>query len=556
MRPLAAVLSLAAASAAAAAPPPLPDLAALRRLEARYAPVALSADLSRLAAGERAAIGKLVEAARVMDALFLRQVWAGNEALLVELAQDRSPLGEARLAYFLRNKGPWDRLDHERPFLPGVGEKPGAGNFYPAGATREEVERAVAAFAPEAREAARGFYTVLRRAPGGGIAVVPYALEYQGELARAADLLREAAALTADPTLKRFLSARADAFLSNDYAPSDVAWMQLESAVEPTIGPYETYEDGWFSAKAAFEAFVAVRDDAETAKLARFGAELQGIEDALPIEGRWKNPKLGALAPIRVVNLVFAAGDGARGVMTAAFNLPNDEVILREHGAKRVMLRNVQEAKFAKVLAPIAKVALAPADQAKVAFDPFFTHILMHELVHGLGPHEVKEGERAGTSSRAALAETYGALEEAKADVAGLFALRKLIEDGKVDRAMERTLYPTYLASMFRSIRFGVTEAHGKGMAVQLSWFLDAGAIRAGPDGRFSVDARRMDEAVASLAREIMTIQARGDRAAGAALLARMGVVRPEVRRVLDRLGAIPVDVAPSWPVARALAPR
>jgi hypothetical protein len=555
MRPLALALALLPAAVPAVAPPAAtPGLAELRRLDARYAPVTLRVDLARLPASERAALGKLVEAARLMDALFLRQVWSGNEALLLELAGDATPLGRARLGYFLRNKGPWDRLDGDRPFLPGVPEKPAEASFHPAGASREEVERFLASLPEAEAAAARGFYTVLRRAPRGGIVVVPYALEYQGELFRAAALLREAAALTTDPTLRRFLAARAEAFLGNDYAESEIAWMALDSAVEPTIGPYEVYEDGWFAAKAAFEAFVAVRDDAETARLARFGAELQGIEDSLPLDAAHRNPRVGATAPIRVVNLLFAAGDAARGVQTAAYNLPNDESILREHGSKRVMLKNVQQAKFEKVLVPISRLALAAPEQGRIAFDPFFTHILMHELVHGLGPHQIEVGGRR-TTVRAELAAAYSAMEEAKADVVGLLALQKLLDEGKVDRALERTLYPTYLASMFRSIRFGATSAHGRGMALQLSWFLDAGAVRAGPDGRFSVDAARIREAVRSLAREILSIQARGDRAAAEALLERMAVVRPEVRRVLDRLSAVPVDVAPRYPTADELAP-
>jgi hypothetical protein len=543
-----AALLLAAAPAAAA----FPDAAVLRRAEARYAPVELRADVSRLPDSERVALAKLVQASRIVDALFLRQVWAGNEALLLALAPDRTPLGEARLAAFLRNKGPWDRLDGDRPFLPGVPEKPKAANFYPAGATKEEVERWMEGLPPAERAAAQGFFTTIRRAPGGGFAAVPYALEYQGELARAAELLREAAEATGDATLKRFLVARADAFLSNDYYASDVAWMELDSAVEPTVGPYEVYEDGWFAAKAAFEAFVGVRDEAETAKLARFGAELQGIEDALPIDPALRNPRLGALAPIRVVNEIFAAGDAARGVTTAAYNLPNDERVIREMGAKRVMLKNVQEAKFEKVLVPIAQVALAPADRRNVAFEAFFTHILMHELVHGLGPHEVRS---SGATVRAALGDTYSALEEAKSDVAGLFALQKLLDEGKVDAALARTLYPTFVASSFRSLRFGLGAAHGKGMALQLSWFLDAGALSPRKDGTIAIDEKKMREAVVSLTREIMTIQATGDRAAARALLDR-GVIRPEVRQVLDRLGKIPVDIAPRFPTAEALAPR
>ena len=546
---LLALAALAPAAARAAADPaqaaPFPGAAALRRADARFAPVELRVDLSRLPAGELAALAKLVEAARVMDALFLRQVWAGNEALLLELARDETPLGRARLQTFLRYKGPWSRLDGDRPILPGVPPKPDEASFYPAGATKAEVEAWLAKLPPAEAEAARGFFTVLRRAPGGGIVVVPYALEYQGELARAAALLREAAAATQEPSLRRFLEARAEAFLSNDYYASDLAWMELDAAVEPTIGPYETYEDGWFNAKAAFEAFITIRDDAETAKLTRFAAELQGIEDALPIEPALKNPRLGAMAPIRVVNQVFAAGDAASGVQTAAFNLPNDERVLREKGSKRVMLRNVQQAKFEKVLVPIARVALSPADRAKVAFDPFFTHILMHELVHGLGPQELeKDGRR--TTVRAELGDVSAALEEAKADVGGLFALQKLLDEGKIDRTMEATLYPTFLASAFRSLRFGLGQAHGKGMALQLNWLLDEGAVTVRRDGTFAIDAAKARAAVTSLTREIMTIQGRGDRAAARALLDRLGVIRPEVQRVLDRLAGVPVDIAPA----------
>ncbi len=563
MRRLVAVL-LAAASSASAAParpgpaagaraPAFPDAAALRRREARFAPVDLRVDLARLPEPERAALARLVEAARITDAIYLRQVWAGNEALLLALAQDGSALGRARLAAFLRFKGPWDALEDDHAFLPGVPEKPRAGNFYPSGATKADVEAWLASLAPAARKDALAFFTVIRRTPAGGFAVVPYALEYQGELARAAALLREAADATADATLRAFLLARAEAFVTNDYRPSDVAWMKLDSAVEPTVGPYEVYEDGWFAAKAAFEAFVGVRDDAETARLARFGAELQGIEDALPIDPSLKNPKLGGMAPIRVVNELFAAGDAAHGVTTAAYNLPNDEVVAQEMGTKRVMLKNVQEAKFAKVLLPISKVALDPAQRGDVAFDAFFTHVLMHELVHGLGPHAVAGG---GTTVREALGEYSSALEEAKADVGGLFALQKLVDDGKIDRAMGRTLYPTFVAEAFRSVRFGLGEAHGKGVALQLNWLLDAGAVRPRPDGTFGVDAAKAREAVVSLTREIMTIQGRGDRAAAKALLDRMGVVRPEVKRVLDRLAGIPVDIAPRFVTADALAPR
>jgi hypothetical protein len=381
---------------------------------------------------------------------------------------------------------------------------------------------------------------------------VPYSVEYQGELVRASALLREAADLTSEPTLQRFLRSRADAFLSNDYYESDAAWMEVDSALEPTIGPYEVYTDEWFNYKAGFEAFITVRDAAESAKLARFGAELQDIENHLPIPAEFRNPSLGAMAPIRVVNVVLAAGDGNHGVQTAAYNLPNDERVIREKGSKRVMLKNMQDAKFQRVLVPISRVVLASADQAYVSFDAFFTHILMHELMHGLGPHDITIAGRR-TTVRQEMKEVYSALEEAKADISGLFALQYLVDKGVLDRSMARTMYTTFLASAFRSIRFGVHEAHGRGIAVQLNALLDAGAFRVAADGTFSVDAAKIKPAVEALTREILLLQARGDYAGAKAMIERLAVVRPEVQRALDRLGQVPVDIAPRFVTAAQL---
>ena len=529
-----------------------PDAAALQKMTARFAPVDIGADLSALPAGERRALARLVQAGRIMDALFLRQVWGGNEAVLFDLLADASPIGRARLHEFLINKGPWASLDHNAPFIPGVPAKPEGANFYPAGATKAEVETWLTTLPEAERQQATGFFTTIRRGLDGRFRIVPYSVEYQGELARAAELLREAASLTAEPTLRRFLQARADAFLSNDYYASDVAWMELDAAVEPTIGPYEVYEDEWFNYKAAFEAFITVRDAAESAKLAKFSAELQDIENHLPIPAEFRNPGLGALAPIRVVNVVLAAGDGNRGVQTAAFNLPNDERVIREKGSKRVMLRNMQDAKFRQVLGPISKVVLTPADQPRLSFDAFFTHILMHELMHGLGPHDITVGGRK-TTVRQEMKEIYSALEEAKADISGLFALQYLVDRRVLDPSMERTMYTTFLASAFRSIRFGVNEAHGRGIAVQLNALLDAGAFTANADGTFAVDAAKIKPAVEALTREILMLQAHGDYGAAKKMIDTLAVVRPEVRRALDRLAHVPVDIEPRFVTAAQL---
>jgi hypothetical protein len=517
---------------------------------ARFAPVEISADVSTLPDGERKALAKTVEAAKLMDALFLRQVWAGNDALLEELS--RAAVGRSRpdaiheLHYFLINKGPWSRLDHNKPFIQGVPAKPEGANFYPPDATKDDVQKWLDSLAGEAKAQATGFFTTIRRTAKGTLTAVPYNLEYQPELGRAAALLREAAGLTAQPTLKHFLTARADAFLSNDYYASDVAWMELDASIEPTIGPYEVYEDEWFNFKAAFEAFITVRDAAESKKLQSFSSHLQELENALPIDPALRNPTLGALAPIRVVNVVFTAGDANRGVQTAAFNLPNDERVVKEKGTKRVMLKNVQDAKFNRVLVPISRVALSAADQANVSFDAFFTHILMHELMHGLGPHNITVGGKASTV-RQELKETYSAIEEAKADVSGLWALKQLADRGQVDAAIAKTMYTTFLASSFRSIRFGINEAHGRGIAIQLNSFLDAGAFKVMPDGTFAVDAAKMSDAVTALTRDIMTLQAEGSYTKAKALIDRLGVVRPPVQQVLDKLTSVPVDIEPHF---------
>jgi hypothetical protein len=328
--------------------------------------------------------------------------------------------------------------------------------------------------------------------------------------------------------------------------------MELKGSVEPTLGPYEVYEDEWFNYKAAFESFITVRDDGESARLQKFAAELQDIENHLPLDAQFKNPQLGALAPIVVVNEIFAAGDANRGVQTAAFNLPNDERVVREKGAKRVMLKNVQDAKFAKTLVPISRVVLAAADRQDVSFDAFFTHIVVHELMHGLGPHNIVVGGRR-TTVRQQLKDTYSFIEEAKADISALFAIQYMIDKGTLPKSFEPPLYTTFLASAFRAIRFGVSEAHGKGIAVQLNYLLENGAFVRNSDGTFAVDRAKVKDGVRDLTATLLTLQAHGDYAQAAALGARLGVVRPPVQQALDALTAVPVDIEPRFTTAAEL---
>jgi hypothetical protein len=524
----------------------------LKKKIARFAPTTLTADTGALSAKDKLALQKIIDAARLLDPLFLRQVWSGNEALEKKLLADKTPAGLQRLHYFYINDGPWSRIDSNEPFIEGAPrEKPKGAAAYPDDMTKEEFESWVATLTPEEKQKATGFFYVIRRDGNRKLTSVPYSQAYREFLEPAAKLLREAAALTTNKTLSNFLTKRAAAFLSDDYYESDVAWMDLDAPIEVTFGPYETYEDELFSYKASFEAYVTLRDDAETTKLAKFSNHLQQLEDNLPIDPKYRNPKLGAASPIRVVNEVFASGEGNSGVQTAAYNLPNDERVVKEKGSKRVMLKNVQDAKFNKTLVPISRVVLDPSLIATLSFDSFFTHILCHELMHGLGPHNIKVGGE-DTTVRKQLKELYSSIEEAKADATGLWALQYMIDKGIIEKSMERTLYTTFLASMFRSVRFGITEAHGRGVALQFNYLTDEGAIKYDTaKGTFSVDQQKFKDAVTKLTRDLLTLEAEGSYDKAKAMLDKFAVIRPEMQQALDKLKDVPVDIEPVFPLAK-----
>ncbi len=517
----------------------------------RFVPTTITADTSQLSGGDRAALARLIEVTKIFDRLYLRQEWSGNEQLLPKLKTDTSPEGKELLHYFDINMGPWSVLDHDSAFIPGVPARPPQANYYPDDMTKDEFDAWVKKLPDAERRRATGFFTTIRRDANGSLTIVPYSQEYDDLLAPAADLLRNAASLADNPSLKDFLMKRADAFQTNDYYDSDVAWMKLDSPIEPTIGPYEVYMDRLFNYKAAFEAFITLRDDQETAQLERFASKLQEIENNLPIDPRFRNPKLGALAPIRVVNEVAIGGEARAGIQTAAFNLPNDERITSEMGSKRVMLKNVQEAKFNQILMPIARMAVDSTQQPLISFHPFFTHILAHELMHGLGPHSITVQGRK-TTVRQEMKELSSAFEEAKADISGLFALQYLIDHGVVEPAMEQSMYVTYLAGAFRSLRFGIGDAHGKGMAMQFNYLTDAGAFEYNSSTEtYRVNFDRMKEGVRKLTSEIMTAQAEGNYGKAKEMLDNLGVIRPAVQRMIDRMASIPVDIEPQFPLAR-----
>jgi hypothetical protein len=567
MKHLLAPLALAAATLCAtvhAAPATVPQLQTMAK---RFAPVDLTADTAKLSAGDRVAIAKLIEAAKIVDTLQLRQRWSGNEALWAALHKDTTPLGKARRDYFWLNKGPWSIIDGNQSFMPaeyaGIripSEKPAGANFYPEGASKQELEAWMNGLPAADKEQAQWFFTVIRKDKAGKFTIVKYSDEYRNELQKLSKLLKDAANATDNASLKKFLNLRADAFLSNDYLASDFAWMDLDSPVDVTIGPYETYNDELFGYKAAFEAYVNVRDQKETDKLNFFGKHMQELENNLPLDAKYRNPKVGAIAPMVVVNQVYGAGDGNMGVQTAAYNLPNDERIIRERGSKRVMLKNVQEAKFEATLTPISKLVLRPADQKDLDFDSFFTHILAHEIMHGLGPHATTQNGQPSTP-RQDLKDAYSTIEEAKADVTGLWALTYMMDKGQLKESLgqgaaaERKLYNTYLASAFRTLHFGLTDSHARGMAIQMNYLLDKGGFVSHGDGTFSVDFAKIKGAVADLDREFLTIEATGDYARAQDMMKRYVVIRPDVQKALDKMKAVPNDIRPAFVTAAKLVP-
>ncbi|MGZ4815336.1 MAG: dipeptidyl-peptidase 3 family protein [Terriglobales bacterium] len=541
-----------------------PSADELNKMAARFAPTPINVDTSKLSTGDKQALVKLIEAARVINPLFMQQIWSKNLETWTKVKGDDSPLGKARAHYYWINKMPWDSLNALKAFMPGVPErKPLGANFYPEDMTKEEFESWVKTLPEAQQQEATGFFTVIRRDENGKLKLVPYSEEYKSYLDQAGALLREAAKLTDNATLKKFCETRAAAFDSNSYYESDVAWMDVDAPIDITFGPYETYNDELFNYKAAFETYITVRDEAESNKLKAFAGHLQEIENNLPEDPQFRNPKLGAAAPIRVVNSVFSSGDGDHGVQTAAYNLPNDEKVVAEKGAKRVMLKNIQEAKFQKVLIPISKRTLSKPAQADVAFEPFFTHILAHELMHGLGPQQIKVNGKQ-TSPRQQLKELYSSIEEAKADATGLFALQYMMDhakemqlDGvlKSDEAAQRQLYTTFLASTFRTLRFGIHEAHGKGMAFQFNYLLDKGGFVQNADGTFEVDYAKIKGAVRDLTRTLLMLEANGDYDAAKKMLDQLVVIRPGTEKMLDQLNDIPVDIEPQYVMANELAP-
>uniref|UniRef100_A0A0D9VM28 Nudix hydrolase domain-containing protein n=1 Tax=Leersia perrieri TaxID=77586 RepID=A0A0D9VM28_9ORYZ len=551
----------------------------------RYAPIHLEPELTSLSKGDREALGYILKASIVLDDVFHEQVWNSNRALRdwLKTHANSSSFDKLKWLYFSINKSPWSCLDENKAFLSTADsavklltdatrlvsgwkgieyraafplDKPPGANFYPPDMDKMEFELWKNGLPEKEQKDATGFFTVIKRSDAllpstleqldgsnqtktsDDLFVVPYSKEYKSSLEKAAEFLHKASECSDTPSLKNLLRTKGNAFLSNDYYESDIAWMDLDSNLDITIGPYETYEDGLFSYKATFEAFVGIRDDIATSQVKLFGDQLQDLEKNLPLENIYKSDNVSA-APIRVINLLYNSGD-VKGPQTIAFNLPNDERILNERGTSMVMLKNISEAKFKNILKPIANACIREEQKDYVDFEPYYTHIVCHECCHGIGPHSITLPSGKRSTVRRELQEFYSAVEEAKADIVGLWALNFLIKKGLLSKSLSESI---------------------KGQALQFNWLYDKGAFVLHSDGKFSVDFTKshvqlkVEEAVESLSREILTIQAKGDKHAAKSLLQSRASLTQPLRVALDKIEhmQVPVDIAPIFGAANKL---
>jgi hypothetical protein len=511
---------------------PRPDAGAVAERVADYAPFTLTADLADLSDDQRRMIGLLIDASKIMDDLFWRQAWDdGHEEWLADL-----PAGPVR--EFARiNYGPWDRLADDRPFVEGVRPKPAGANFYPPDMTAEEFE----AWEQPGKD---GLYSLVRRDAANELELVPYHEVYAEELGRAAELLREAATLAEDEGFARYLGLRADALVTDDYQPSDMAWLDMKTnRIDVVIGAIETYEDQLFGYRAAYESFVLLKDMAWSDRLSRFTAFLPELQRGLPVPERYKAEEPGRDSDLNAYDALYYAGDANAGAKTIAINLPNDEEVQLAKGTRRLQLKNAMRAKFEKIMQPIAEVLIVEEQRGHVTFDAFFANTMFHEVAHGLGIKNTVDG--SGTV-RAALKDVASSIEEGKADVLGLYMITELHERGELGDTELMDYYTTFLAGIFRSVRFGASSAHGKANMVRFNFFADEGAFTAdAATGRYRVDFDAMQAAIRKLSAKILTLQGDGDYEGAKTFTASLGVIRPELADALARVNAadIPVDV-------------
>lgn len=496
----------------------------------KYSEVTLSADLSTLKPYERKMLPLLIKAAQIMDDLFWQQTYGNKDSLLKSIS---NPVTRR---YIEINYGPWDRLEGDEPILKNVGPKPLGANIYPKDITKKALEKSEIADKT-------GLYSVIRKDAAGKLVSIPYHVIYKDQLTKAAGYLREAAALSEDPALKKYLELRAEALVTSNYKPSDMAWLDMKTnRLDIIIGPIETYEDKLINARTSFESYVLLKDMEWSKRLAHYVSFLGELQNGLPVDAKYKKESPGTDSELNAYEVLYYAGDCNAGSKTIAVNLPNDEEIQNSKGTRRSQLKNVMKAKFDLILVPIAQQLIAPDQRKHVTFDAFFATTMFHEVAHGLGIKNTINGK--GTVKNA-LEEQGSALEEGKADILGLYMIQKLFDKGEIKEGVIMDYYVTFLASIFRSVRFGASSAHGKANMVRFNYFEEKGAFTKNADGTYSVNFEKMKEATNSLSALILKLQGDGDKKGVDELMATMGNISPDLQADLNKLTTmkIPVDI-------------
>ena len=496
-----------------------------------YHQVPLTADLSHLSKNQKHMLSKLIDASEIMDDLFWKQAFFGDKKAFLQQFSN-----EELKAFAAINYGPWDRLNGDAPYLSGFGEKAAGAEFYPQDMTKAEF--ATADFADK-----DGLYSVVERTKSGNLTATPYSEKYQAELTNAAALLNEASELADNEAFANYLKLRAEALLSDDYYASDMAWMDMKTnPIELVIGPIETYEDQLYGYRAAFESYVLIKDMAWSERLAKYAQFLPELQEGLPVDEAYKQETPGSDADLNAYDVIYYAGHSNAGSKTIAINLPNDERVQLAKGTRRLQLKNAMQAKFDHILKPISEVLIAPEQREHITFNAFFANTMFHEVAHGLG---IKNTITDKGTVRAALKEHASALEEGKADILGLYMVQSLLEKGEITEGTLEDYYVTFMAGIFRSVRFGASSAHGKANMIRFNYFATMGAFDRNEDGLYSVNMDKMSEAVSSLSELILTLQGNGDYDGVAELVADKGIIKPQLEADLARLKAasIPVDI-------------
>ncbi|NQX41851.1 Peptidase family M49 [Pedobacter steynii] len=494
-----------------------------------YEKVKLSTNLNELSANERKILPLLIQAAQIMDELFWKQAYPQRDSLLSTIKDEKTK------AFVWINYGPWDRLNGDKPFISGIGAKPDAASFYPAGMTKAELEKS------DVKDKL-GQYSVVKKDSTGKLSSVPYHILYASELQNASALLKQAALLAEDAGFKKYLTLRADALVSDDYTASDYAWLDMKTNnLDIIIGPIENYEDKLFNARASYEAYVLVKDKVWSKRLAKYVSMLPQLQEGLPVDAKYKKEKPGTDSELNAYDVVYYAGDCNAGSKTIAVNLPNDEIIQQKKGTRRSQLKNAMKAKFDKILVPIAKELIDKEQQQYINFDAFFSNVMFHEVAHGLG---IKKTITGKGFVKEALQEQYSWLEEGKADVLGLYMVTGLLKKGELEGDI-KTFYTTYMAGILRSVRFGAASAHGKANMQCFNFFKENGAFIRNENGTYKVDFAKFETAMNKLSKLIITLQGNGDKAAVEKTQKEKAVITAELQKDLDRLTqkGIPVDV-------------